>query len=52
MSVAEMCMLQLMCDKTKQDKVRNENIHATIDVTSIKEEKIAYNNLVIYNKNL
>ena len=37
-------MLRWMCDNTRRDKVRNENIHTKIDVASI-EEKMRENRL-------
>jgi len=37
MSVAEMCMLRWICGNTRREKVRNENIHIKIGVTSIEE---------------
>ena len=43
MSVAEMCMLRLMCDNTR-DKVRTENIRIKIGVAHI-EEKMRENRL-------
>jgi len=44
MSVAEMRMLCWMCDNTRRDKVRNEDIHTKIGVASI-EEKMRENRL-------
>ena len=44
MSVAEIRMLRWMCDNTRRDKVRNENIRTKIGVASI-EEKIRENRL-------
>ena len=44
MSVAEMCMLRWMCSNTRRDKVRNEDIHTKIGITSI-EEKMRENRL-------
>jgi len=38
MSVAEMRMRLWMCSNTKRDKVRNEDIHTKIGVTSIEEK--------------
>jgi len=38
MSVAEMRMVRWMCDNTRRDKVRNENIRAKIGVASIEEK--------------
>ena len=37
MSVAEMRMLHWMCDNTRRDKVRNEDIHTKIGIASIDE---------------
>ena len=44
MSVAEMCILRWMCDNTRRDKLRNEDIHTKIGVASI-EEKMRENRL-------
>jgi len=38
MSVAEMRMLRWMCDNTRRDKVRNEDISTKIGVISIEEK--------------
>ena len=44
MSVAEMYILRWMCDNTRGDKVRNEDIRTKIGVASI-EEKLRENRL-------
>ena len=37
MSVAEMHMFRWMCDNTRSNKMRNEDIRTKIDITSIEE---------------
>jgi len=44
MSVAEMRMFHWMCDSTRRDKVRNEDIRTKIGVACI-EEKMRENRL-------
>ena len=44
MSVAEMRMLRWMCDNTRRDKVRNEDIRTKIGIAPI-EEKMRENRL-------
>ena len=44
MSVTEILILRWMCDNTRRDKVRNEDIHTKIGVPSI-EEKMRENRL-------
>lgn len=49
MSVTEIHILQQVCNKTRRDKVKNEDIHTKIGIISF-EEKIQenyYNSLVI-----
>jgi len=43
-----------MCDNTRRDKVRNEDIRTKIGVASIEEKikKTAYNGLVMWDVNL
>lgn len=38
MSVIEMRMLRLMCDKTRNDMIRNENIIESVNVAHIIEK--------------
>ena len=38
MSVAEMRMLRWMCDNTRRDKMRNEDIRTKISIASIEEK--------------
>ena len=44
MSVVEMCMLRWMCDNTRRDKMRNEDIRTKIGLAFI-EEKMRENHL-------
>ena len=44
MNIAEMRMLRWMCDKTRRDEIRNEQIRNMIEVTPI-EEKMRENQL-------
>ena len=49
-----MCMLRWMCDNTRSDKLKNEDIRTKIGVTSI-EEKIRenrYDNLIMCDVDL
>lgn len=50
-NVIEICMFHQMCDNTRRDKVRNENILSKIGIVPI-EEKMRYYVLVICDLDL
>jgi hypothetical protein len=42
LSVAEMCMLRWICDNTRRDRVRNDDIRERLGVTPVEEKLMQY----------